>query len=120
MPETDDDLFRFHAPADVGLRLVGARVALLDLERELVGAAMLRAAQRADAGGDRRVDVRAGTCNNATREGGGVELVLSVQNERRMHRPHPRGSWRAPMQQVQKMPADAVVVGLHLDAPAVL
>ena len=34
---------------DVGFGLIGRVVALLDLERDFVGAAVLRAAQRADA-----------------------------------------------------------------------
>ena len=40
------------ALADVRLRLVGVVVALLDLEGDLVGAAVLGPAQRADAAGD--------------------------------------------------------------------
>ena len=59
------DLLVGDAPADVGLGFVGRVVALLDLERDLVRAAVLRAAQRADRAGDRRVHVGAGAGDHA-------------------------------------------------------
>jgi hypothetical protein len=52
MAEADHDFLGLDAAADVGLGLVRVVVALLDLEGDLVGAAVLRAAQRADAAGD--------------------------------------------------------------------
>ncbi len=52
MAEADDDFLRRDATADVRLGLVGRVVALLDLERHLVGAAVLGSAQRADGAGD--------------------------------------------------------------------
>ena len=100
------------ARADVRGRFVGRLVAALDLERHLVRAAVLRPAQRADGAGDARVDVRAGARDDARGERRGVELVLGVQNERGVHRAHPRRRRRAPMQQVQEVPADRVVLGL--------
>ena len=52
MAEADDDLLRRDTGPDVGLRLVGIGIALLNLEGGLVGAAMLRPAQGADGTGD--------------------------------------------------------------------
>lgn len=37
-----------------------------------------------------------------------------------MHRPHMLRAWPLAVQQVQEMTADAVVIGLHFDAAAVL
>ena len=45
MAEADDDFLGGDAPHDVRLGFVGRGVALLDLEGDLIGAAMLRAAQ---------------------------------------------------------------------------
>ena len=88
--EADDHFLRLDAAADVGLGFVGRVVALLDVEGDLVGAAVLRPAQRADRAGDRGIDVRAGAGDHARREGRCVELVLGVQDQRGMHRAHPQ------------------------------
>jgi hypothetical protein len=53
MTEADDDFLAREPGADVGLGGVGIGVALLDVEGDLVGSAVLRAAQRADRAGDR-------------------------------------------------------------------
>ena len=98
----------------------GVLVALLDLERDFVGAAVLRAAQRADRAGDRRIHVRAGAGDHARGERRRVELMLGVEIERRVHRPtHDSGRRRA-VQQMQEMAADRIVVGLDVDARAVV
>ena len=89
MAEADHDFLVGHAPADVRLGFVGRVVALLDFERHFVGAAVFRAAQRADGAGDAGIDVRAGAGDHARRERGGVELVLGVQIERGVHGAHP-------------------------------
>ena len=52
MSETDDDLFAGNTPPDVLFGGIGRGVAVLDLERDLVRAAVLCAAQRADGSGD--------------------------------------------------------------------
>ncbi len=106
--------------ADVGLGLVGVRVALLDFQRDLVGAAVLGPAQRADGRGDGRVHVRSGAGHHPRGEGGSVELVFGVQDQRGVHRLDPVVGRGAPVQQVQEMAADRVVVGLHVDALAVV
>ena len=119
MPEADDHFLRRDPPHDVRLGLVGRRIALLNLKRELVCPAVLRPAQRADAAGDRGVNVRAGAGDHASGEGGRVELMLGVKHERGVHRLHLCGARRAAMQQAEKVTADRVVIGLHLDALAV-
>ena len=50
-----------------------------------IGAAVERALQRADGAGDGGVDVGEGGCDDAGRKGGGVQLVLGVQNQRQVH-----------------------------------
>src|SRR5690606_18580948 len=52
--EADHHLLAFDPRADVGLGVVWRVVALLDLERDFVGAAVLGATQRADRAGDAR------------------------------------------------------------------
>ena len=118
MAEADDDLLAREARADVGDGFLGRAIALLDLERDLVRAAVLRAAQRADAAGDAGVQIRARAGDDARRERRGVELVLGVQHERRVHRADPRSRRRPPMQQRQEMRADRVRVVLDVDAHA--
>ena len=114
--EADDDFLALDARLDVGLGLVRRLVALLHLEGDFVGAAVLRPAQRADRAGDAGIDVRAGAGNHARGEGRGVELVLGVEVERDVHRLDPRLRRRLAVQQVQEVAADRVVVGLDLDA----
>src|SRR6266516_3865935 len=79
--EADDDLLVAQPSHDVGLGLAGTLVARQDFESELVRAAVLGAAQRADSPADRRVDVRSGAGDDAACEGRGVELVLRVEDE---------------------------------------
>ncbi len=115
VPETDDDLLVAQAGTNVGFRLLRRVVALLNLARNLVRAAVLRAAQRADRPDDAGMHVRAGACDHACSERGGVEFMLGVQIQRGMHRPHPRGRRRPPMQQVQDVSAHGVVFRLDED-----
>src|SRR5256885_9415915 len=58
-PEADDELVALEARADVRSGGRRAVVALLGLQRQLVGAAVLRSAQRADRAGDAGVHIRA-------------------------------------------------------------
>ncbi|MNS54969.1 hypothetical protein D3C72_877900 [compost metagenome] len=81
---------------------------------------MLRAAQCADGAADRRMHVRARAGNHAGREGGGVELVLRVEDQRGLHRAFPQLGRRLAVQQVQEVGADGIIVRLHLDAAAVV
>ena len=66
-----------------------------DLEQHLhhfgVGAAVQRPFQRADAGHDRRVHVGERRRGDARGKRRGVELVIRMQRERDVHRPHRRG-----------------------------
>ena len=52
LPAADDPVLALDARAEVGVRLVRVLVALLDLERDFVGAAVLGPAQRADRPGE--------------------------------------------------------------------
>ena len=106
MAEADHDFPGRDAAADVGFRFVRIAVALLHFERDLVGAAMFRPAQRADRAGDRGIDVRAGAGDRARREGRGVELVLGVEDQRGMHRALVRWRRLPAMQQMQEVRAD--------------
>jgi hypothetical protein len=118
--EADDDFLGLDALADIGLGLVRIGVAGLDLVGDLVGAAVLRPTQGADAPGDGRVHVRPRAGDDAAGEGRGVELMLGVEDQAGVHGAHPAVRRRLAVQQVQEVAADAVVVGLDLDAPAVL
>src|SRR5690606_15771514 len=120
MAEADDDFFVFHTAADVGLGFVGGFVALLHFEGDFVGTTVLGPAQGADAPGNRRIHVGTRAGNDPAGEGGGVEFVLRVQNERGVHGAHPFIAWGVTVQQVQEVPTDAVVVGLHVDDAAVV
>ena len=73
----------------------GECVALLDFERDLVGAAVLGSFERADGAGDARIEIGAGAGDDARREGGSVEFVLRIENERNLHRAGPLGAGRA-------------------------
>ncbi|KAG1197494.1 hypothetical protein G6F35_012806 [Rhizopus arrhizus] len=118
--KADDNFAGFDAAADVGFGLVRRFIALLHIERHFVGAAMLRAAQRADGAGNRREHVRTRAGDDACRERGRVELVLGVQVQGDVHRLDPFVAGLFAVQQVQEVAADAVVVRLHVDDAAVV
>ena len=115
MAEADDDFLVRHAPADVRVGFLRRVVALLDLESDFVRSAVLGAAQGADRASDRRVHIGAGAGDYAPGEGRRVELMLGVENERRVHRTHPLPRRLLLMQQLQEMTADRIVLGLDLD-----
>ncbi len=81
---------------------------------------MLGTAQRTDATADRAVHVAAGAGDDAAGEGGGIEFVLGVQDQRGVHRLHPRILRLLAMQQVQEVATDGVVVGFYVDGTAVV
>src|ERR1700692_597858 len=91
MPEADDHFLVRHTRADVCLGLIGRVVALLNLEGDFIGAAMFRASQGADWADEAGVDILSRAGDYARGEGGSVELVLGVEDERGMHRAHPGG-----------------------------
>ena len=98
----------------------GVVVALLDLERDFVGAAVLRAAQRADRAGDRRVHVGAGAGDHAAVKVDALNSCSAYRiSEVCIARTHDVGRLLA-VQQVQEVAADRVVVGLDVDALAVV
>ena len=81
---------------------------------------MLGAAQRADAAGDGGIQIRASAGDHPRGEGRGVELVLRIEIERDVHGAHPALRRLLAMQQAEEMAADAVVVGLDIDADAAM
>ena len=91
MAEAGDLLLALQLAAHEAVDALGRGV-LADLEQHLhhlgVGAAVQRPLQRADAGDDRRVDVGEGGGGDARGEGRGVQLVVGVQHQRDVHRPH--------------------------------
>src|SRR3569833_2212805 len=119
MSEADDHFLALDACPDVTLGLVRGVVALLNLKGDLIGAAVLRAAQRANGSGDARMHIRAGARNDSRGKRRGIELVLGVQNQRGVHRADPGRIGCASMQQVQEMSSDRVVFGLYVNALAV-
>ena len=119
MAEADDDFLVLDAAADVGLCLVGRGVALLDLEGDLVGSAVLGAFESADGSGDAGVEVGAGAGDDAGSEGGGVELVLGVEDERGVHGADPLGGGGMAVEEMEEVGADAVVLCFNGDAAAV-
>ena len=66
---------------NVLVRGIHGGVAVLDIQRDLVGTTMLRAAQRADPGGDRAEHVGAGARHHTRGKGGCIEFMLSVKNQ---------------------------------------
>ncbi len=119
MSEADDDLAGLDTAADIGLGVVGGVVALLDLEGDLIGAAVFRAAEGADRAGDRGIEVRTRAGDDPGGEGGGVEFVLGVEDQGRVHGTNPLIRGVSAVQEVEEMTADRIVVGLDLDAAAV-
>ena len=81
MTETDHDFFTADAFADVGFGFVGIAVAFLNIVSHLVRTAVFRTFQRADCTGDTGIHIRTRTGNHAGGEGGGVELMLRIQNQ---------------------------------------
>ena len=94
------------AAANVGLGLVGRRVALLNFKRDFVGAAVLGALERANRAGDARIKIGAGAGDDARGKSGRVEFVLGIENERDLHGVRPLRAGRAAVQQMQKMRGD--------------
>ena len=89
--EARDLLLRCELAADER-SMRSARGVLAELEQQLhhllVGAAVERALRGADAGDDGRVDVGERRGGHAGGEGRGVQLVVGVQHERDVDRPH--------------------------------
>jgi len=76
---------------------------------------MLRTAQGANGSHDARVHIGAGAGNHASCESRRVELVLRIEVQGGVHRAHPGCRRRTPVQQMQEVPADRVVLGLDKD-----
>jgi hypothetical protein len=114
--EADDDLLRRHAPADIGFRFVGIAVSLLISSDTSLAPPCF---------GPRSAPMppvialymsEPVPAMHAAGEGAGVVLVLGVEDERGVHRPHPGFLGLLAVQQVQVVTADRVVVGDRVDA----
>src|SRR4029079_17979119 len=87
----------------------------LYLEGHFIGAPVLGSAQRTDSSRNGGIEVRRGACDDARGKGRGVELVLCIEIERGVHGAHESRARLTPVQQMQQMPADGIVIGFHLD-----
>ena len=65
VPKADHHLSRLDAPANVRLGFLGAVIPLLNVQRDLVRASMLRSTQCADGSRNARKNIRARTRNHA-------------------------------------------------------
>ena len=105
----DDFLALQHAVYCFGRRL--RRVELFDQgHRRFVGAAMQRAAQRTDGAGDAGMHVGEGGRADPGGEGGSVELVLGVENERDVHHAPEQIARRGALQGGEEVAGDGVFV----------
>ena len=120
MAEPDNDFFAGDTFADVGFGFVGVAVAFLDVVGDFVCTAVFRAFKRADGAGDAGIHVRPRTGNHAGGEGGGVELVFGIQNQRNVHGFNLRFGRTFAVQQVQEVAADGVFFAFDVDAFAVV
>ena len=77
---------------------------------------MFSPTQSADRACYGRVEIGPGACDHARGKSGCVELMLGVQNQRSVHRPHPRWRRRLAMQQMQKMLSNGIIIRSHFDA----
>ena len=87
MAESHDPLVPGQGIVNPAIGNVGRTHALQDLPGFLVGPAVKWTLERADRRHDSRIDVRQGGHRDPGREGGRVELVLGVQDQRGIERP---------------------------------
>ena len=99
---------------------VGAAPALDHVHGGLVGAAMQRAAQRANRRCHAGVHVRQGGGTHPGCEGRGIEFVFRIQNQRHVHHLGEQGLGRLVAEHVQEVRTDGVIVQGRLDAHAVV
>ena len=120
MAESHDDfLARQHAAHRLHGR--GRRVEAVDqLHRRLVGTAVQGTAQRTNGTGDAGVDVRQGRSAYPRSERRGVELVFRVENQRHVEDPPEQVVGRLALERRQEMSGHRVLVGVHVDAHAVV
>ena len=119
MPEAHDEFFFGEHVAHSPDRGLGRIESLDQLHGGFVGAAVQRTAQGADGARDRGVHVGQGPGDDAAGEGRGVELVLRIENQRRIERLPVQLGWRLAVQQVEQVARYAVVVGFGVNAHAV-
>src|SRR5690606_35875978 len=89
-------------------------------EGDFVGATMLGTTQGTNTAGNGGVHVGTRASNDAAGKGGGVELVLCVQNQGSVHGTYPFVAWFFTVQQVQEVAANAVVISLNIDVVTIV
>src|ERR1700728_5193295 len=87
--EPDRYLFGLSPPANVGLRLGRAVITALNFKSHFVGSSVLRSPQCADGSGNAGENIRSGAGDRPTCKGRGIEFVLRVKNQARVHRTCP-------------------------------
>src|SRR6202011_226980 len=82
----------------------------------LVRATMLGPTQGPNSTSDTRMHIRTRARNHPRTERRGVELMLGVQDQRRVHGTYPGRRGVPPVQEMQEMPTDRVILGVYIDA----
>src|ERR1019366_453691 len=101
--KSDYDLLVGNAVTNVGFGVIGRAVALLDLQRDFVGTAVLGSAERADGPRDGGIKIRTSAGNDTGGKRGRVELMLGVEDERLVEGADRCGGRRALLQELEKM-----------------
>ena len=120
MAEAHDLFLLGQHPAHALVGGLGAVETLDQLHRRLVSTAVKRAAQGADSAGDGGVEIGQGCGDHPRGEGGGVEFVLGIKDQRDIEHAAMELRRRLVVQQVQEMPGHTVIVGDGVDAHAIL
>src|SRR5439155_22708120 len=118
--EAHDELFRGDEIEYASFRLIGRRESFYQLHGCLIGAAVQRAAQRADGAGYSRIKVGYGRGDRPRGEGGGVEFVFGIENERYIDGAPVQVVGLFAVDQMEKVAGAAVIVGLGLYAFTVI
>ncbi len=118
MPEAHDLVLALEHLQQLGGGFLRRREAFDQFHRRLVGAAVQRAAQRADGAGDAGVEVGQGRGANPRGEGGCVELMLGVEDQRDVHHLHVQLAGLLAVEQGEEVPADGRLVAVAVDALA--
>ena len=116
--EAHDDFLARQHPAHGGSGFFRGVELLDQRHRRLVRAAVQGPAQGADGAGDAGVHVRKGGSADPRSEGGGVELVLGVENQRHIHHAAEQIARRRSLQGGEEVPGDGIFVRLQLRAHA--
>ncbi len=115
MAKAHDQLFRRHHLQQTFFGFVRRGKLLDQLHGGFVGAAVQRAAQRADAAGDSGIKVRQRGRDGPRGKSGSVELMLGVENQRSIDGAAVQIVGLLAVQQIEKMAGGIVVVGFGVE-----